>query len=267
MLIESFHCGQRGQRIYCSLHRPTTRLVRSTGVVLCNPLGHEYYRAYRSYVKLADQLAQLGFPVMRFDYLGTGDSDGERSHERLDEWLHEVATVVEQLKQSEPVSSIALGGLRFGATLSMLAAQRLDNVQALLLWDPLVHGERYVEELHALHDNMLHDLERFPHPRSADHCSDGELLGTLYAPLFLRELAALRYDTLTEIHNCEILVVNSREQAADDSWPDGKDRRRAITAARTSRDYGWTDVHRVGESIMDPDAIRHFTSAMGATAA
>lgn len=266
MLIESFHSGHRGHRIYCSLHRPATRLVRGTGVVLCNPLGHEYYRAHRSYVKLAMQLSQLGFPVMRFDYTGCGDSEGERVHERLDAWLNDISTAAGLLRESEPVSSIALGGLRFGATLSWLSAQRIDSVNALLLWDPALDGERHIADIERLHARMLKDMERFPRARRRSECNEGELVGTEYPPILLREISAISPASLMENshNNLQFIVADSTEAHAD-----LLDARRNSTVYRhaTRRDYGWNDIHRIGETIVDPDALRHFTTAMSTVAA
>lgn len=267
MLIESFHSGHRGQRRYCSLHRPATRLVHSTGVVLCYPLGHEYYRAHRSYVKLADQVAQLGFPVMRFDYPGSGDSEGDIGHARLDDWLSDVADVVEELKKSEAVSSIALGGLRFGASLALLAAQRIESVSALILWDPVIDGKHYVEELRRLHGRMLKDLERFARARRSEECAEDEFIGTRYDPRFLHELSGIQPGALSVSGVTDAVLVNTAASVK------AAKRIRAVNgstrwhAAHSPRDYGWDDVTRVGEAIMDPDALRHFTTSMHAIAA
>lgn len=266
MLIESFHFGDRGQRRYCSLHRPLTRLVRSTGVVLCYPLGHEYYRAHRSYVKLADQLAHLGFPVLRFDYSGSGDSEGETGHDRLDDWLREIDLACDELRNSEPVSTIALGGMRGGATLALLAARRVD-AQALLLWDPVSDGSHYLDELSRLHTGMLNDLERFSRRRHADDCSDGELVGTRFGSRFLRELAALNPDTVCELEGHDVLLVRSRYAHHSDALRETLRRKTRLHAVDTSGDYGWTDVRRIGETIIDPGAVRHIASYMNAVAA
>lgn len=267
MLIESFHSGHRGHRIYCSLHRPSTRLVRASGIVLCNPLGHEYYRTHRSYVKLAAQLSQLGFPVMRFDYSGTGDSEGDRMPERLSAWLDEVSFVVDLLRESEPVSSVALGGIRFGATLSLLAAQRLTGINALMLWDPALDGEDYMNQVQHLQERMLGDLERFPRARGIADCNDGELIGTEYAPILLREInsitpAGLLGDATPDVDAVVVTSDGMRVAGIRESV-----RRPRIHEHRSRRNYGWQDAHRIGETIMDPEAIRHFTTSMGSIAA
>lgn len=237
------------------------------GVVLCYPLGHEYFRAHRSYVKCAEQLAALGFPVIRFDYFGSGDSEGDIGHARLDDWLSEVTDVVEELKHSEPVSSIALGGMRFGGALALLAAQRIDAARALILWDPVIDGGRYVNDLRRLHARMLRDLERFARARHADECGEGELIGTRYRSRFLHELSGLDPHALSVAGIDDAILVNTTANAASESLL-----RRLNNGARwngfeSQRDYGWSDARRTTEAIMDPEAIRHITTSMNAIAA
>ena len=252
MLIESFHVGKRGRRRYCSLHRPTTRLVRSTGVVLCYPLGHEYFRSHRLYVKLADQLAKLGFPVMRFDYLGTGDSEGDAGHPRLEGWLVDIAETAEELVRSEQVSNVALGGLRLGGFLAQLAAERVPSARTLILWDTIADGDHYLAELSGLHDRMSRDLERFPRPRN--ECADAELLGMNYGSAFRDDLCKASVPSSTPLE--DIIVIN----------PDMKpgDRRPNVRVHEYAGggDYGWQDSGRIEEVIVDPVSIRQVATAM-----
>ena len=47
--------------------------MRATGVLLCNPLGDDLIRAHRPFRHLAEDLSAAGFPVLRFDFDGTGE--------------------------------------------------------------------------------------------------------------------------------------------------------------------------------------------------
>src|SRR3954464_11609473 len=60
-----------------TLHRPQRLRPRSTAVLLCNPFGEEASRAHRMFRVLATQLERAGYPALRFDYSGTGDSLGD----------------------------------------------------------------------------------------------------------------------------------------------------------------------------------------------
>ena len=46
-------------------------------MVLCYPGGQEYIRSRRAFRQLAIRLSSAGFPVLRFDYHGCGDSSGD----------------------------------------------------------------------------------------------------------------------------------------------------------------------------------------------
>ena len=56
----------------------------------CQPLGHEYIRAHRTFNQLAAGLARAGFPVLRFDYSGTGDSSGADEMGSVKRWMADV---------------------------------------------------------------------------------------------------------------------------------------------------------------------------------
>lgn len=142
-LLGSYHLAQR--------LRP-----RSTAVVLCNPFGEEASRAHRSYRVLATQLERAGFPVLRFDYSGTGDSLGDSVGVTMAGWLSDIGVASDHLRKASGASRICLVGLRLGATLAMLASARGDlSPRHLLMWDPVVDGSAYLRELGSQHQAYL----------------------------------------------------------------------------------------------------------------
>ena len=119
-------------------------------VVLCNPLGYEYIHSHRSLRHLADELATNGFPTLRFDYHGTGDSPGDDlDPDRLDCWVQNIKTALLEAKALSGCSQVCLAGLRMGATLAALVASEVE-VPYLVLWHPCVNGRHYVREMQAL---------------------------------------------------------------------------------------------------------------------
>lgn len=151
-------------RLFGILHAPPDTNTQSTGFVFCHPCFEEKLWAHRVYVGMARKLAWHGYPVLRFDYMGHGDSDGDFEQATVASRLADIACAVETLKQEAGVASVGLLGLRFGATLAALSADALPGIARLVLWDPLVDGAAYMQEVllsnlatqSAVHQKILH---------------------------------------------------------------------------------------------------------------
>ena len=115
--------------------------------VLCPPWGQEYISAHRSMRRLAVMLNSEGYHVLTFDYFGTGDSSGEMIDATLEGWRSDIDVAIEELRDMSGSSNVTLVGLRLGATLGADVADRHAEVRRLVLWDPIVLGSAWLEEL------------------------------------------------------------------------------------------------------------------------
>ncbi len=155
---QPFYFGVGERRLF-GIYTPPSSRPQRRGVVLCYPWGQEYVRAHRSFRVLADALAMKGLHVLRFDYYGTGDSAGQGHEVDLDGWCHDVASAVVELQSISGVGRVGLAGLRLGATVAMAAADLESHVRRIGLWDPIVDGRTYVDEL-------CHSARRTGHERT-----------------------------------------------------------------------------------------------------
>lgn len=129
------------------LHRPQTT-ASGTGFVFCHPFAEEKLWAHRVYVSLARDLAALGHTVLRFDHMGHGDSDGEFAEASVETHIEDIGVAVDCLRENAPeVQRVELMGLRLGATFAGLAAHRIGSIEGLILWEPIVDGGRYMQEV------------------------------------------------------------------------------------------------------------------------
>ncbi|MEZ4403024.1 MAG: alpha/beta hydrolase [Kofleriaceae bacterium] len=176
-----------------TFHLPSRLRPRGAGIVLCNPFGEEAARAHRLYRVLATQLERAGYPVLRFDFGHCGDSGGAAVDATVAGWVRDVDTAADELRHESGVPRVALVGLRLGATLAALATVRGAVVpRHLVLWDPVVDGRAYLDELAAQHDAYMRDElgERW-RPPAAD-APRTEALGAPLTPTLTAELAAIQ---------------------------------------------------------------------------
>lgn len=125
--------------------------ARDCAVLLCPPLGHEYVCSYQTFRKLATRLGEAGFPVLRFDYYGTGNSAGDASAPDLvDAWHESISRAVDELRVSSGRERVAVVGLRLGATLAAAVAAERGDIDTAVLWNPCATGKSYLREARML---------------------------------------------------------------------------------------------------------------------
>ena len=103
--------------------------------------GGPQYRvgSHRHYTLLARLLAPRGIPVMRFDYRGMGDSEGEaRGFDSIDDDIR--AAIKEFFRQMPDMQEIVIWGLGEGATAAALYAHSDPRVRGLVLLNPWAGG-------------------------------------------------------------------------------------------------------------------------------
>lgn len=141
--------GPTQRPLFGWLHLPGTDRPRDLGVVICNPFGDEAICAHRTLRHLAEHAAVAGFPVLRFDYDGTGDSAGDDlDAHRVTAWTSSIGHAIDLIR-SKGATRVVLIGVRLGAALAVNAALSRDDVHALALIAP-VTGKAFLRELRAL---------------------------------------------------------------------------------------------------------------------
>lgn len=142
--------GPNGSPLFGVLHLPTEERVRG-GVLICGSLGKEGTDSIRFQRILADDLARIGYAVLRFDYLGTGDSAyGHHRDDAVAMWSRSIRHAADYLAAigAPSVSAVALraGGLLVDHAIA--AGAPIDRVGYL---DPPPSGRRHLREQAALY--------------------------------------------------------------------------------------------------------------------
>jgi exosortase A-associated hydrolase 1 len=145
------HC--KDAQLVGILHR--TRRPANTGVVIV--VGGPQYRvgSHRQFVLLARELARNGIPVLRFDYRGLGDSEGDTgSFEDIDA---DIASGIDAFRILQPeVQRVVLWGLCDAASAAMLYASRDPRVAGLVLLNPWIRSKASEAKAYLRHYYISH---------------------------------------------------------------------------------------------------------------
>lgn len=138
-----FFENRGGKKLFYTLTMPETY---SAVWVFCNPFIEEKVYTASVYKYFSDYLAKNGLAVMRFDYLGDGDSEGTIEDVDLDYWRNDIIDACQYVGSICGNSSLNLFGLRLGASLAWDVANMI-KVEQILLWEPILDGEDYLNQL------------------------------------------------------------------------------------------------------------------------
>ena len=139
--------NKKGQRLFGILHLPEiTTPLRRIGVNILNPGLKNRVAPNRINVRIARMLCARGFPVLRFDPCGIGDSEGELAEGNelnMDLWgmIQRGAFVPDTLVANDffvreaRLDHLAIIGQCGGAMTAMLAAARDARVHGVILVD------------------------------------------------------------------------------------------------------------------------------------
>lgn len=135
---DAFFFERAGTKLFGSSFEPTDSEKKPLGVVLCNAFASETEIFRVHFVQFARRLAERGHSVLRFDYAGYGDSEGDFAEASPSTMQADIEAAMEELGRRSGTKSFALVGLRLGATLASRVAAARSDVERLVLWEPLV---------------------------------------------------------------------------------------------------------------------------------
>lgn len=127
--------------------RPEETSSNSTGVVFCHAFGEERQKTYRATYFFAELLANRDIPSLRFDYRGTGDSEGNLADASIDSMIADTMTAVQVARAELQVDNVILLGLRLGGAIALRASTELPIVNSCILWNPVLDGASYYRQL------------------------------------------------------------------------------------------------------------------------
>lgn len=224
--------GDSARPLYGVYHPPAARAGKRPAILLFNPFGEEAIRAFRIYRLLAEKCAGEGAPAMRFDYFATGDSAGTCEEASLAGFIESALDAHEELKDMSGAKDVVWIGLRLGAAVAMLAAQKAGEPPArVILWDPVVSGASYLEEIEAGHRAAIL-AQTGAAPRLAR--PHAESLGFAISETLASELATLDLRVTKKTSAKRVVVIAGSAAPTDPAFSDALAKTGAETIWRRS---------------------------------
>lgn len=140
--LEPFFMDSPRGPLFCIYRRPEGQKSLG-GIVYIHPFAEEMHKSRRMAAQMARAFAGAGYSVLSVDLTGCGDSAGDFGDAGWNAWKSDVALAIAWLHERQP-GSVALWGLRAGAALAVDVAQETDGVDRLILWQPMVNGEQFL---------------------------------------------------------------------------------------------------------------------------
>lgn len=165
-----------GYALHCIWHAPEKRL-HDVACVLLSPGVKMRVAPHRLYRKLTKTFLERGIGVLRVDFHGLGDSEGELPESKLDQvyrkvqegrHVPDVRVALDWLEREQRIAKVIVGGLCGGAITGLLASENDSRVVGL-----------YAIGIPVTYDG--------PADESAAHMTRGELAGL--RSTYLRKLA------------------------------------------------------------------------------
>lgn len=206
-----------GGRLAATLHAPAT--PGGLPVVCAHAVFEERKAAQRPLVELARSLCARGHAVLRFDYAGCGDSEGDFDTCTVGSWQADLAAAIAWTRAETGAARVGLLGVRVGAALALASAASRDDVAWLALWEPVVSGAAYLD--HELRRKLMKEMLTFGSSRGsraalADELAAGrtvDLDGYPLTPALHAALVALDATRALPPAPCPVLIAHATPAA------------------------------------------------------
>jgi len=207
--VKAFFFENNKTQLYGVYHPSHTNIDCGHAVLICPPITNDYQRSRPLLQQLATKLSIQGYPCMRFDFTGNGDSFGDYTDVSMEQFESDILFAIEELCTRSKCTSISVFGIRFAATL-LTNLEMSDKIKQIILFDPIINGRSFLNIQRNLHTNLLRDQNYFQW-RKANIKNENyeELLGQEIKHSFIQDLERLELTTLDNIKGLDIQVIVS----------------------------------------------------------
>jgi uncharacterized protein len=257
--MNSLFFGSSDQPLFGNYHPPASDQYQSSGILICSPMGHEYTKTHNALRSLAVKLSKQGYAVLRFDYYGIGDSSGKSDTGTIERWLNDIDTAVKELRDMSGEQKVNIIGLRSGALLAGHYAES-KKIDQLLLWEPVTDGEKFIERLNIMQQDMLVDDNRFDYPISIK--TENEFLGSPYSTELQQQLRDCSLNKLEKIKANAVHFISRDQMHLDELTASLNEKCKTTQCHHTEDGEDWNDIDRIEDILLASKSIQAICDIM-----
>lgn len=132
--------NREGLKLFGILHEPTENKHPDKAVIILSPGIKSRVAPHRLYIKMSRKLAEIGFFVLRYDFYGLGDSEGEIKENftanlygsiQIGKFIHDTISAMNWLEDKFKIRKFILAGLCGGAITGLHSGQSDSRVIGL----------------------------------------------------------------------------------------------------------------------------------------
>ena len=156
----SFQSGD--QQVFGVLHVPES--TPAPGIIMCHGFTGHKAETHRLFVDAARDFTRNGLAVLRFDFRGSGDSEGEFHEMTVSREIEDARAALDFLTSRPEVDPARVGvlGLSLGGCVAACLAGADERVRALVLWAATGHMERSFARLAPEFTGDVLDMNGWP---------------------------------------------------------------------------------------------------------
>ncbi len=193
----------QNQKLFGILHQPKNLEGKAPVVVFNHGFIGNKSGPHRMFFKLAERLAKKGIISFRFDFRGSGDSEGKFKKKTVSGEIFDTIKIIELLKQRQEVDedNICLLGFGLGGAIATCAATRSGDVDNLILWSAIAELDKL------FFDKLLKN----PNQESLEKRNYTSYKGFRIGSDFLNELKLIKPIHEIRAYQGQMLIVHGRE--------------------------------------------------------
>ncbi|MDY0235114.1 MAG: alpha/beta fold hydrolase [Gudongella sp.] len=206
-MIDAFKLKSRGKDMACIMEYKNLE-SKGKNILLFNHgfVGHKI-TPHRMIVNLSHELVEeYDLTVVRFDFIGSGDSDGDYNYMTIPGEVKDSLHVVEYLRNNYKINKLIILGYSMGGCIASLTASKT-NTDALILWSPV--SSPYKNFKYLLGDKLFEEGELG---------NDVDFLGDMVSSNFFTDLK--RIDIIKELKKFESPIYIIHGDKDEDVLPE-----------------------------------------------